>query len=117
MRRGEIWTLAGGPDYAGKPRPAVIVQDDRFSEMSSVTVCGFTTDERDMPLFRVAVTPNERNGLHAPCRIMADKIATVPKTKLGRRIGRLDAADMVRLNRAMIVFLGLAESSRVAAGA
>ena len=30
MRRGDIWTVAGGKDYAGKPRPVVIVQDDSF---------------------------------------------------------------------------------------
>jgi mRNA-degrading endonuclease toxin of MazEF toxin-antitoxin module len=26
MRRGDIWTVAGGRDYAGKPRPVVIVR-------------------------------------------------------------------------------------------
>ena len=30
MKRGEIWTVSGGSDYAGKPRPAVILQDKRF---------------------------------------------------------------------------------------
>jgi mRNA interferase MazF len=32
VKRGEIWTMAGGPGYATKPRPAVIIQDDGFSE-------------------------------------------------------------------------------------
>ena len=108
MRRGEIWTAAGGKDYAGKPRPVVIVQDDRFDATGSFTVCAFTTDPTDAPLFRLPVAPNERNGLRAPCRLMADKITTVAKTKLGSRIGRLDDADMMRLNRAILVFLGLA---------
>ena len=108
MRRGEIWTAAGGKDYAGKPRPVVIVQDDRFDATDSATVCAFTTDPTDAPLFRLPVTPNERNGLRSPCRLMVDKITTLAKAKLGSRIGRLDDADMVRLNRAMLVFLGLA---------
>ena len=51
MRRGEIWTVAGGKDYAGKPRPAVILQDDSFDATNSVTICAFTTDETDAPLF------------------------------------------------------------------
>ena len=108
MRRGEIWTAAGGKDYAGKPRPVVIVQDDRFDATDSITVCAFTTDPTDAPLFRLQVEPNERNGLRSPCRLMADKITTVPMTKLGSSVGRLDDEDMLRLNRAMLVFLGLA---------
>jgi mRNA interferase MazF len=108
MRRGEIWIVAGGKHYAGKPRPAAIVQDDRFDATGSITICAFTTDSTDAPLFRLPVEPSERNGLLTPCRLMADKVTTVPKTKLGSRIGRLDDEDVVRLNRAMLVFLGLA---------
>src|SRR2546430_17403773 len=104
MRRGEIWTAAGGKDYAGKPRPVVIVQDDRFDATDSLTVCAFTTDPTDAPLFRLPVEPNERNGLRSPCRLMADKITTVPKTKLGSRLGRLDDEEILRLNRAMLGF-------------
>jgi mRNA interferase MazF len=39
---------------------------------------------------------------------MVDKISTVPRRKLGTRLGRLDEVDVVRLNRAMLVFLGMA---------
>jgi mRNA interferase MazF len=112
MRRGEIWTVAGGKDYAGKPRPVVIVQDDRFDATDSITICAFTTDPTDAPLFRLIFEPNERNGLLSTCRLMVDKITTVPKAKVGRRIGRLDDEDMVRLNQAMMVFLGMAVSPR-----
>ena len=108
MKRGETWTVAGGGDYAGKPRPAVILQDDRFDATDSVTVCAFTTDPTEAPLFRLAVDPSERNGLRVPCRLMVDKITTVPRARLGQRLGRLDDADMARLNRAAVVFLGIA---------
>jgi mRNA interferase MazF len=43
---------------------------------------------------------------------MVDKITTVPKTKVGARIGRLDDEDILRLNQAVLVFLGLAGSPR-----
>ena len=112
MRRGDIWIVAGGKGYAGKPRPVVIVQDDRFDGTDSITICAFTTDETDAPLFRLPMEPNERNGLHATCRLMVDKITTIPKTKVGVRIGRLDDEDILRLNQAVLVFLGLAVSSR-----
>ena len=112
MRRGDIWTVAGGAGYAGKPRPVVIVQDDSFDATDSITVCAFTTDATEAPLFRLLVEPNERNGLRAACRLMADKITTVPKAKIGARIGRLDDEDIIRLNQSMLVFLGLAVSPR-----
>jgi mRNA interferase MazF len=100
--------LPGGKDYAGKPRPAVILQDDRFDATASVTICAFTTDPTDAPLFRLLVEPSARNGLRGPCRLMVDKIATVPKSKVGSRLERLDNEDILRLNRAVVVFLGLA---------
>ncbi|MTJ80688.1 MAG: type II toxin-antitoxin system PemK/MazF family toxin [Telmatospirillum sp.] len=112
MRRGDIWTVAGGKDYAGKPRPVVVVQDDSFDATDSITICAFTTDETDAPLFRLPVTPNERNGLLSPSRLMVDKITTVPKSKVGAHVGRLDDEDILRLNQAILVFLGLAVSPR-----
>ena len=112
MRRGDIWTVAGGKDYAGKPRPVVIVQDDSFDATDSITICAFTTDETDAPLFSLPVEPNERNGLRAASRLMVDKISTVPKIKVGAHVGRLDDEDILRLNQAVLVFLGLAVSPR-----
>jgi mRNA interferase MazF len=108
MRRGELWTVAGGKGYAGKPRPAVILQDDRFDATASITLCAFTTDPTDAPLFRLLIEPDATNGLRSPCRLMVDKITTVPKSKVGLRIGRLGDQDILRLNRAVLVFLGLA---------
>jgi len=112
MRRGDIWAVAASKDYAGKPRPVVIVQDDSFDAMDSITICAFTSDETEAPLFRLPVEPNDRNELLATSRLMVDKITTVPKSKVGAQIGRLDDEDMLRLNRAILVFLGLATSPR-----
>jgi mRNA interferase MazF len=112
MKRGEIWIIAGGGDYTGKPRPAVIVQDDSFDATASITICAFTTDPTEAPLFRIPIEPSDRNGLRAQSKLMVDKLTTVSKERLGSRVGRLDDEDMVRLNRAILVFLGMAGSSR-----
>jgi len=112
MRRGDIWTVAGSGDYAGKPRPVVIIQDDNFDSTASITICAFTSDGTEAPLFRLPVAPSARNRLLAVSRMMVDKITTVPKSKIGRQIGRLDDEDMLRLNRALLVFLGLAGSMK-----
>jgi mRNA interferase MazF len=108
VKRGEVWTAAGGKDYAGKPRPIVIVQDNRFDATGSITICAFTSDPTDAPLFRLVVEPSKANGLETVSRLMIDKITTMPKAKLRRRIGKLADDDRVRLNRALIVFLGIA---------
>jgi len=110
VRRGEVWTASGGGGYAGKPRPVVILQDDRFDATASITVCAFTTDPTSAPLFRLTVEPSEQNGLKVACRLMVDKITTIPKTRLGNQVGRLDDEDIVRLNRAVLVFLSFAGS-------
>lgn len=110
MRRGDIVTAAAGSGYGGKPRPAVIVQSDDFPATGSVAVCLLTSDEIDAPLFRLDLVPTEGNGLKSPSWIMVDKVVAVRRDKIGRRIGSLAAEDVVRLNRALLVFLGLAGS-------
>ncbi len=85
-----------------------IIQDDRFDATDSVTVCAFTTDPTDAPLFRLRVEADDVNGLREPCSLMVDKVTTVPRSKLGERVGRLDDEQMVRLGRAILVFFGLA---------
>ncbi len=108
MRRGELWTVAGGGAYAGKPRPAVILQDDAFVGTASLTICAVTSDPTEAPLFRLLLEPSVENGLRKRCSLMVDKITTVPRRRLGYRIARLGEEDMVRLDRAVLVLLGLA---------
>ncbi len=107
MKRGEIWTVSGA-GYAGKPRPAVIIQDDLFDATASVAICVFTSNDTDLPLLRIPVSPSDSNGLRSVSRMMVDKITTVNRARLGKRIGRLEDTEMVRLERAILVFFGLA---------
>ena len=111
MKRGDIWTVAGGPGYAGKARPVTVLQENRFDATESITICPFTGDPTAAELFRIPIEPTPANGLKSLSRLMVDKIATVAKSKAGKQIGRLDDKDVVRLNRAVVVFLGLAGSS------
>ena len=111
MKRAEIWTVAGGPDYVGKPRPALIVQDDAFAGTASITVCPLTTQVVDAPLVRLPIEPTKLNGLNATSHVMVDKITTVVKAKIQKRVGKLTEEDMIRVNRAVLVFLGLAGRS------
>lgn len=105
MRRGDIVTVAGGV-YANKPRPALVVQDDRFDATDSVTVCPFTTTEVDAPLLRVPVAADETNGLDQDSYLMVDKITTVRKSNARTVLGRLEATTLVEFERRLLVFLG-----------
>jgi len=110
VKRGEVWTVAGGSGYAGKPRPAVILQDDLFDGTASVTVCPFTTHAVDAPLLRLPVAPSPGNGLQVQSYLMVDKVTTVARRNVKTRVGQLAEDDMPRLNRSLMVFLGLAGS-------
>jgi mRNA interferase MazF len=109
LKRGEIWTIAGGADYTGKPRPAIILQNDEFDATPSVTVCPLTGTQVDTIYARFAIIPSETNGLEIDSHVMIDKISTIPRTTVGRRLGQLNASDLSMLNQSIILFLGLAE--------
>jgi mRNA interferase MazF len=110
VRRGDIYTAAARGGYSGKPLPVVIIQDDRFDATASVTVVPFTTAEVDAPLLRLPVQPLEITGLAQRSHLMVDKVTTIPRTSLTQHLGRLSDADILQLNRTLVVFLGLAVS-------
>lgn len=107
MKRGELWTLAASSDYTSKPRPALIMQSDRFDATNSVAVCPLTSDPAES-LLRIVVEPTEANGLTTTSRIMVDKITAVRRNRLGQAIGAITDAEMLSVNRSMLVFLGIA---------
>jgi len=104
VRRGEIWSVAGGV-YASKPRPALIVQDDRF-ETDSVTVCPFTSTETDAPLLRLFIPSDLSSGVSTRSFIMIDKMTTVRRSHVAQRVGALTPAQLTEFERRMLVFLG-----------
>lgn len=105
MRRGDIVTVAGGI-YASKPRPALIVQDDRFDATDSLTVCPFTTTHIEAPLLRLAVPADDGNGLGQDSFLMVDKLTTVRRTNAHAVVGKLSATVLVEFERRLLVFLG-----------
>lgn len=109
MKRGEIWTISGGPDYAGKPRPAIIIQSDDFDATLSVTVCLLSGTPVENVYARFTVAPSAANGLETHSSVMVDKISTIPRSKVGRFVGQLDAKDAALLDQRVALFLGLGE--------
>ncbi|ATN36802.1 growth inhibitor PemK (plasmid) [Rhizobium sp. ACO-34A] len=106
MKRGDLITIAVSGDY-GKPWPALVVQDDAFTELPSVTVLQLTSDVREEHLVRITIQPDANNGLRKPSQIMIDRAMTVPRAKAGAVFGRLDAQAMETVNLALLRFFGL----------
>jgi len=105
MRRGDIVVAVMPGDY-GKPRPALVVQAERFDDTPSVTVLPITSIVIDAPLLRVNIGTD--GGLERPSQIQIDKLHTPLRKRVAKVIGRADAATMTEVNRALVLFLGLA---------
>lgn len=99
-------TVAVSGDY-GKPRPALIVQADAYAEHPSITVLPLTSELIEAPLLRVTVEPGSSTGLRVRSQVMVDKATTVPRAKVGNRIGQLDERALSRVSEALAGFLGL----------
>lgn len=109
MKRGQLWTIAGGPGFAGKPRPALIVQSDDYGATETITVCPVTSTDAKTAMLRPSLMPDPGNGLDRPSSLMIDKITTLSRNRLGRHIGTLSDEDLARADRVLLVFLGLAD--------
>jgi mRNA interferase MazF len=108
MRRGDLVTVAVQGDF-GKPRPALIVQADAFSDHATVAVLLVSSALVDAPLLRLTVQPDTANGLRRPSQIMIDNAMTIVRIKIGEAFGRLDGDAMVEVERRLAVFLGIAK--------
>ena len=108
MNRGSVVVVAAKGAYTGKPRPAVVVQSDMFNPThASVTICPLTTDCVDAPLFRVTVAPGDRTGLREISQAMVDKVASVPRERVGKEIGRCTEDEIEAIDKALRSWLSL----------
>lgn len=108
LRRGTVVTVASPGAYSGKPRPAVVVQADRWLQAHpSVTLCPLTSTLVQAPLVRLAVEPSPRNGLRKPSQLMVDKLFTVPIQAVGEVVGQLEPHVLIDLDLALRGWLEL----------
>ena len=106
MKRGEIWILQDR-QYASKARPVVVIQSDKLSSFDSIILCLFTSFESGDISTRVPVEPSAENGLQKKSFVMTDKIVTVDKKMLGKRVGVLSDEDMSAVSEQLKIILGL----------
>jgi mRNA interferase MazF len=108
LKRGDVVVVALSGDF-GKPRPALVVQSDLFNEThASITLAPVTSSIVDAPLFRLTLEPSSETGLRSVSQIMVDKVTTVKRDKVDRTIGRINDETMLRVNRAIAFWFGVA---------
>lgn len=108
ITRGAVVIVSARGAYTGKPRPALVVQHDMFNPThASVTVCPITSACVDAPLFRVALSPGERTGLTSASQVMVDKVVSVPRSSIVRKVGRCDEDAVQAVDDALRHWLAL----------
>lgn len=108
MRRGDLVTVAIQGDF-GKPRPALIIQADSFSDHPSITVLPITSALVEATMLRVTIEPGGTHGVLNPSQVMVDKVMTVRRDKVGPVFGRLDGELLVEVERRLAIFIGIAK--------
>jgi len=96
------------PSDLGRPRPGIIVQGDEFTAgLSTIFVCPVSSDLQDRFLLRPLIEVSPENGLRLRSQIMTDKLVALRRDRIWRVIGRIDVETSERLDRALLLVLGL----------
>jgi len=109
VKRGDVVTVAAGSGFGGKPRPALVLQGDRYDDLGTVVVAPFTTELAEAQLLRLRIAPDEINGLEQRSDLMLHVLVTARRERIGKVIGRLSGTQLAEINRVLLTFLGLAE--------
>jgi mRNA interferase MazF len=105
MVRGEVFRLpapraTGGREQRGA-RYAVVVQADEFSQLSTTIVAPTSTSARPAT-FRPVI-----NVDGVDTRVLVEQITVVDPQRLGRSAGRLEATELVAVDEALALVLGV----------
>jgi mRNA interferase MazF len=112
-RRGEVYLVSFDPTVGSeiqRTRPALILQNDIANRHSPITIVAAITSQFEDPLYptEVLITPPE-GGLTTPSVVLLNQIRSIDRQRLVRRLGRVTAGTLQRVNRALQLSLGLIE--------
>jgi mRNA interferase MazF len=105
VKRGDVVVVVAQGDMGS---PGIIVQADELGETTnSVLVCPMSSDLTEFHRLRPVVEPTASNGLRLRSQIMTDKINALRRDRIRQVLGSLDADASERLDRALLIVLGL----------
>jgi mRNA interferase MazF len=109
--RGEVYLVNFDPTIGAeiqKTRPALIVQNDIANRHSPITIVAAITSQFSEPLYptEVLIQPPE-GGLTITSVVLLNQLRSIDKRRLIRRLGVLTPATMARVDRAILISLGL----------
>ncbi|MFN0172812.1 MAG: type II toxin-antitoxin system PemK/MazF family toxin [Bryobacteraceae bacterium] len=110
-RRGDIFLVASDPTLGHeiqKTRQAVVIQNEISNQSSPITIVAAISSQFANPPYprEVVIEPGE-SGLPKTSAVIANQIRSIDCRRLVKRMGRLDAAAMRRVDQALLISLGL----------
>jgi mRNA interferase MazF len=112
-RRGEIYLVRFDPTIGHeirKTRPAVVIQNDVSNQYSPITIVAAISSQFSSPPFpREIVIEPEESGLPERSAVILNKIRSVDRQRLAKKMGRISAQSMQRVDQAIRISLGLVE--------
>lgn len=107
MKRGDIVIVSLPGDY-GKPRPAVVLQNDKFEgRLESYVIALLTSFDEGAKILRVDAAPTEGNNLRKQSKVMVDKLYAIPEHRIHQQVGKLESSVMRQIDRALLMILDL----------
>lgn len=108
-RRGEVYLVRFDPTIGAeikKTRPALVIQNDIGNKEAATTIVAAITSKFGPDLYPVEVLIKApEGGLESDSVVRLDQIHTVDKTRLVKRLGRIDPATLREVDRAIAISL------------
>lgn len=108
LKRGNVVVMVV-PGELGRPHPAIIVQADELGDATTtILVCPLSSDIQPSAHLRPVIEPTADNGLRIRSQMMTEKLLALRRDRVRQVIGAIDPETVNRLDRALLIVLGLA---------
>jgi len=106
IERGDVYWVNFEPSLGGeikKVRPAIVLSNNAANtHLNRVQVVPITSNAERLYPGEALITLNAEKR-----KAMGDELTTASKERIGRRIGALSAADLARVEDAILLQLGI----------
>ena len=111
IKRGDIYYADLSPvvgSEQGGMRPVLIVQNDIGNKYSPTVIAAAITSQRFKTQLPTHIQVDAQDcGLSKDSIVLLEQVRTLGKQRLKERMGNLGERDMIRVNRALSVSLGI----------